>query len=80
MTKGAKKSWVVIFQPRDAEQFDYTSMKVIDCWTAAGGYVPAYAEMSSRAKRYFDEHGDGKVSLFEGDLQANFLWPHGEGK
>jgi hypothetical protein len=70
-----RRSWIVVFQPRDAEQFDFATMKVIDCWRGEGGEKAAYIELNSRVERYVAEHGDGKISLFAGNLQAHFLHP-----
>jgi hypothetical protein len=70
------RHWVVIWQARNAEQFDFTTMKVIDCWRDEGDYKTAYAEMGNRAAQYASTHGDGKISLLEGDRQANYLWPY----
>jgi len=68
-----KTSWIVIWQPVDAEQFDASTMKVIDCWTQFSGHKAAYATMNERYEDYKDEHGHGKISLFEGDLIAHHL-------
>jgi hypothetical protein len=70
------RAWIVVWQPSDADQFDHKTMTVIDCWLGDSDYKAAYAEMNRRLYFYLiDNDGAGKISLFEGDRQANFLWP-----
>jgi len=68
--KPKKRSWIAIVQPQAAEQFDAGTMQVVDCWVSESDRTGATAEANERLQGWLAKWGPCKISLFEGDLQA----------
>ena len=63
-----KSSYIIVWQPLDADQFDASTMRIVDCLTMNGDRDEAYRAANEKLSTYLTAHGAGKLSVWKGDL------------